>query len=122
VSPENRCGPVATNDEGQRTGQTASPYNPRPKVEATAAQLRARRAAGCRLPPLDCGCRDPWPCRCTRPPLSERTVNGYRDAARHVLRDGNTPALPLEVLRALWRRGGADRELADELHELGGVS
>ncbi len=121
MSPESRCGPVATNDEGQRTGQTASPCNPRSKVEATAAELRARRAAGCRLPPLDCGCRDPWPCRCTRPPLSERTVDGYRAAARHVLRDGNTPALPIEVLRALWRRGGADRELADELYELGGV-
>jgi len=53
--------------------------------------------------------------------LSERTVDGYRAAARHVLRDGNTPALPIEVLRALWRRGGADRELADELYELGGV-
>jgi len=59
VSPENRCGPVATNDEGQRTGKTTSPYNPRSKVEGTAAQLRVRRAAGCRLPPLACGRRDP---------------------------------------------------------------
>jgi len=54
--------------------------------------------------------------------LSERTVDGYRHAALHVLRDGNTPALPLEVLRALWRRGGPDRELADELYERGGAS
>lgn len=82
---------------------------------------KARRFAAARVPPLDCGCRDPWPCHCTRPPLSKRTVDGYRAAARHVLRDGNTPALPLEVLRALWRRGGPDRELADELYELGGV-
>lgn len=122
VSPESRCAPVATNDEGQRTGQTTSPYNPRSKVEATAAQLRARRAAAARCVPLDCGCADPWPCRCTRPPLSERTVDGYRDAARHVLGHGSTPALPLEVLQALWRRGGPDRELADELYKLGGVS
>jgi len=54
--------------------------------------------------------------------LSQRTVDGYRAAARHVLDHGNTPALPLDVLRALWRRGGADRELASELYELGGVS
>jgi len=37
VSPGNRCTPVATNDEGQRTG-IASPYDPRPKVEGTAEQ------------------------------------------------------------------------------------
>jgi hypothetical protein len=28
------------------------------------------------------------------------------------------PLLELEVLRALYRRGGADRELADLLHQL----
>jgi len=53
--------------------------------------------------------------------LSKRTVDGYRAAARHVLESGSTPALPLEVLRALWRRGGAERELATRLHHLGGV-
>jgi len=38
VSTENRCTPVATNDEGQHTGKTASPYDPRSKVEGTAEQ------------------------------------------------------------------------------------
>lgn len=35
----------------------------------------------------------------------------------HLLRAGRAPLLPLEVRRALWRRGGADRELAELLHD-----
>jgi len=53
--------------------------------------------------------------------LSERAVDGYRHAVLHLLDHGHTPALPLEVLQALWRRGGGDRELATRLHHLGGV-
>ncbi|AFC55001.1 hypothetical protein OCQ_34890 [Mycobacterium paraintracellulare] len=34
-----------------------------------------------------------------------------------MLATGRTPVLPIEVRRALWRRGGADRELAELLHE-----
>ena len=29
------------------------------------AQLSRRRYAADRLPPLRCGCRDPWTCNCT---------------------------------------------------------
>lgn len=54
--------------------------------------------------PLDCGCRDPWPCRCTDPPLSEHALDGWRDAARHVLAVGRMPLVPLEVRRAFYRR------------------
>lgn len=82
------------------------------------SQLQRRREAARRLPPLDCGCRDPWPCRCTEPPLSDRAINGWRDTARYLLAQGKTPLLPLEALRALYRRGGADRTLAQELHVL----
>jgi hypothetical protein len=85
------------------------------------AALRARRAASDRVPPLDCGCRDPWPCTCTEPPLSERAVAGWRDAALAVLSVGRTPLLPLEVRRALWRRGGADRVLAELLNDACGA-
>ena len=67
--------------------------------------------------PLGCGCRDPWVHSCrAQPPLTERQLEGWRDTARHVLGTGHIPALPLEVRRALWRRGGADRALVQLLH------
>jgi hypothetical protein len=53
--------------------------------------------------------------------LSDNAIDGYRDAATHILADGVCPMLPLEVLRALWHRGGADRALAEELHARAGV-
>jgi hypothetical protein len=47
-------------------------------------------------------------------------VDAGRDAARHLLDTGQTPLLELEVLRALWRRGGDDRALAERLHAAAG--
>ena len=47
-------------------------------------------------------------------------VDAGRDAARHILETGQVPLLELEVLQALWRRGGDDRVLAEQLHELTG--
>ncbi|WP_241011007.1 hypothetical protein [Mycobacterium camsae] len=44
-------------------------------------------------------------------------LDGWRDAALHVLAVGQIPLLPIEVRRALWRRGGPDRVLAEKLHE-----
>jgi hypothetical protein len=81
----------------------------------TVSRLRRRRCASWRLPSLDCGCRDPWPCCCTDPPLTERQLGGWRDTARHLLHSGRIPLLPLEVRRALWRNGGSDRALAQLL-------
>jgi hypothetical protein len=103
----------------------------RPSSKSTAADApessvhaawKRRREAASRLIPLDCGCRDPWtPCRCTRrPPLSEKFIDAGAQAAQHLLDVGYPPLLELEVLRALWRRGGDDRELACELFELVG--
>lgn len=80
----------------------------------TLAQLR-RRSASQRLTILDCGCADPWPCRCTETPLSARVVDGWRDAAEYIRATGKMPLLPAEVLRALYRRGGDDRVLAEQL-------
>lgn len=78
------------------------------------AQLRARRTAAGRQPPLDCGCRDPWPCRCsTEQPPSDQALDGWVAAALHVLDTGQIPVFPREVCRALWRRGGPDRALAE---------
>ena len=76
-----------------------------------------RHDASVRLAPLDCGCPDPWLCSCTEPALTNRTVDGYADAARFI-RDstGCTPLLSVHILRALHRRGGADRALAEQLY------
>jgi hypothetical protein len=92
-----------------------------PHQECTARQLRNRRAASWRLQPLNCGCptgphADPLGCLCTPPPLSEHALDGWRDAAEHLLSNGETPLLPLEVRRGLWRRGGRERRLAELLH------
>jgi hypothetical protein len=51
--------------------------------------------------------------------LSEQRIDAGRDAALHVL--ANTDCIPLleiEVLHALWRRGGTDREIAGLLYQL----
>lgn len=78
-------------------------------------QLHRRRCATQRLAVLDCGCADPWVCPCTRTPLTERALDGWRDAAYAVLSEGMRPLVPVEVRRSLWRRGGADRALAEQL-------
>jgi len=71
-----------------------------------------RREAAKRLPPLECGCRDPWPCRCHGPTVeSDNQIDGWAAAARHLALNGLLPVLPVEAMRALWRRGGDDRAL-----------
>lgn len=84
------------------------------------AGWKRRQEAARRIPLLDCGCPDPWPCRCSEPPLSDRMIDGGRDAALHILANGGVPLLEFEVLQALWRRGGADRELAELLFDATG--
>ena len=88
----------------------------------TLTGLRRRREASRRLIPLDCACRtaDPWTCRCTRSSLSERMVDGGRAAALHLLDVGCAPIVELDVLRALHKRGGHDRQLAQRLWGLAG--
>ena len=74
-------------------------------------QLRNRRKSAQRCPLLDCGCADPWPCRCHRSEPTDQQINGYRDAAELLLSIGLTPAPFTAEMRSLWRRGGSDREL-----------
>lgn len=82
----------------------------------TLAQLRRRRDASQRLELLDCSHADPWPCRCTPMPLSDHQIDGWADCARYIIEtSGCIPTLPTDVLRALWRRGGEDRSLAEKL-------
>ena len=71
-----------------------------------------------RSPLLDCGCRAE--CHCALPPLTDYQLDGWADCARFVIDTaGCIPLLPTEVLRALWRRGGDDRVLAEKLRTAG---
>lgn len=85
-------------------------------------QLRDRRAASQRMVSLDCGCptgrhADPLACcLCSFPPLTDHAVDSWAAAAEHVLAAGQMPLVPLEVRRALHRRGGRERQLAELLH------
>jgi hypothetical protein len=96
------------------------PNNASVNGDALAAGLRRRRKTSYRLPPLECGCVDPWLCRCADPPHSEKTVDGGADAARYLLERGLTPLLHPDTLCALYARGGADRALAQRLYDLAG--
>lgn len=83
------------------------------------AGLRRRRAATADLRQLHCGCRDPWTCRHydAEPEITEQFINGYRDAAKHLLAAGLTPAPNVRVMRAMWARGGDDQRLAMRVAE-----
>jgi hypothetical protein len=80
---------------------------------------RRRRAATYRVPPIDCGCADPWTCRCyDAPEPSERNADGYHAAALHLLAAGLLPAPNLGAMRTLWRRRDSEqRELARHIAE-----
>jgi hypothetical protein len=124
-SPERETGPVAGTGPKQdaksstQSSGKALVWIPciRTFPQDTASQLRRRRGQATRSVPLFCGCRDPFTCRCTEPPLTERELDGWRDAVWHVLDASHMPLVPIEVRRALWRRGGHDRELAELLHD-----
>ena len=83
------------------------------------AQLRRRGVAASRSVPLHCGCRDPHACRCTPPPPSAVMVDAGAAAAAHLLAHKLMPLLDIDTLRALWRRGGADRALVAQLNDYG---
>lgn len=100
---------------------TPKPLPPRICANAVLLQLRVRRAASQRMVPLDCGCStgphaDPLACVCTSRPLTDNQLDGWRDATRHILAQGQMPVVPIEVRRALWCRP-ADRVLAELLHK-----
>lgn len=101
----------------RRPGQDSAASKPLVDCDQHSGWKR-RRPAARRVVPLDCGCHDPLPCRCSEPPLSEKSIDAGRDGALHLLADGYVPLLKVEVLQALYRRGGDDRELAELLHTL----
>lgn len=81
---------------------------------------RRRRAAAQWMKPLHCGCRDPWTCRHhdDDQPITEQWVNGYRDAAEHLLAEGYPPAPNIPAMRVMWQRRGDDQRLAVRISEL----
>lgn len=80
--------------------------------------LRHRRQdAALRAEPLACGHRDPLTCCHHNEPLTDRGVDGYRDAAEHLFALGLSPHPFTPELRALWRRGGHDRATAVRIAE-----
>lgn len=79
-------------------------------------QLHRRAAAARRLPG-----GDPWPA--TRElDLSTHQLEAWSNAVNHIASDGVCPIVPREVLELLWQRGGADRELAEQLAANGGIA
>ncbi|EHK84254.1 hypothetical protein [Rhodococcus pyridinivorans] len=82
-------------------------------------ELTRRREASRRLQVLTCGCQDPWTCHCRdATELTDQYVDGWRDAAVHLLDAGVLPSLPVDIQRALWRRGGHDRALIEHVRDL----
>ncbi|OWL92844.1 hypothetical protein B7435_33390 [Mycolicibacterium peregrinum] len=84
------------------------------------AGLRRRRAATYRLPVHDCGHADPWTCKChdDSDTTTDQYIDGYRDAAQHLLAQGLTPAPNLPAMRGMWKRGGDDQRLAMRIAQL----
>jgi len=123
LGPPGRERPGATPDTGpiQKSADTTTDKT---KITAQSRHFHAggrrRREAALRLPPIGrCGCiRDPDldRHRCGTRTQTDHALDGWRDAARHLLDCGQIPLVPIEIRRALWRRQG-DRRLAERLHQ-----
>lgn len=88
---------------------------------ASITTLRPRKRASLRLLPLDCGCHDVLGCLCREVEITDRIVDGWQVASHHLLSMGLTPVVPVEIGRALWRRGGEDRKLVSDIASRGGI-
>ena len=106
---------------GRRNGPPeARTADATPTTRSLKNNRQRTRNAWRRRPWLDCGCSGDT-CHCTTPPLSDYQLDGWADCARYIMdTSGCIPLLPIEVLRALYRRGGDDRVLAEQLHAAGG--
>ncbi len=61
-----------------------------------------------------------WAVPRRRTSASSARLDAWRDAALHLLTYGLLPPIPLDVRRALWKRGGADQLLVEKLDRLYG--
>lgn len=80
-------------------------------------QLRRRAGAAHRL---EGG--DPWRRVHEDGEPTPTQLEAWCHAVSHLLSDGATPVVPAEVLRAMYRRGGQQRTLAENVHENGGFA
>ena len=67
-----------------------------------------------RSPRWDCGCHVPCRCEWHANPTPKR-VDAYREAVEHLAGLGLLPGALAPELRQLWRRGGADRHVAERV-------
>lgn len=74
-----------------------------------------RRNASRRAPALDCGCADPIRCRCANDEPSDRYVDAYAAALRHLKAAGLAGAPLVPEMRAMWRRGGDARRMVEDV-------
>jgi hypothetical protein len=104
----------------RRPPKGAAPTNQPRSAHHYIAGLRRRRAATYRLPADDCSHADPWTCKChnSTDNTTDQYIDGYRDAARHLLAQGLTPAPNLPAMRGMWKRGGDDQRLAMRIAQL----
>lgn len=85
------------------------------------SQLERRRRASKRSPRLDCGCPDPWVCRCyDTGELSDVMVEAVVSALHHLDDLGVPGILDIHTCRSLWRQG--HRQLAADVAARGGWS
>jgi hypothetical protein len=88
-----------------------------------ARQLRRRRAASYRCTPLDCGHRDPWPCKHYRDPyVSDKQAEAAVAAIEHLDLVGTPGLLDVNTCRAMWRVGFRDLAVAVDARTRGLVA
>lgn len=107
-------GPINSSSDHHTASFTTS-SSPDSTANTVPVQLRRRRGTSWRLPKLDPGRSDPWH---YEPP----GVSGYEDAAHHLLELGLTPAPNRDGLRAMWKRGGHSRQVADVITQTWGMT
>lgn len=88
-------------------------------MNADPRMTRRRKAARAARPVLPCGIDPDFPSR----PRREPGPDEVQAAALHLLQAVGTPGTgyPVEHVRTLWRRGGADSRLAERIYQHGGI-
>lgn len=92
---------------GPVTSGAASNDQPRSAHHYIAACQRRCDAAR-RVTPLECGCRDPYTCRCRDTEPTPHQTEAAIQAAEYLLHHALVPIFSIDQGRALWRAGRRD--------------